>query len=110
LELEVGNLLKKSGAGRVVQTGTVDRGIDYMVERNGKRIGVEIKAWSRPPPRPILQQTIERVASAGRAAGATDVLLVVPNETTVPSGLTEQDDSVHVVHVSELPQALHSIA
>jgi len=76
LEKSVERVVKRYGGERL---DGPDRGLDFLVERQGRRLGIEVKAWSRPLPRSLVDRALERAALAGQRLGVDEVLFVTPN-------------------------------
>ena len=102
LERQVQRVLKKANVKDIERP---DRGLDFVVKRNGTMVGLELKAWQRPVSRPVLGRIFKAAETAGRRCGVDEVLLVVPNRSPVKAnGLG--GDFVRVVKADELDQAL----
>lgn len=104
LERLVQRILKKADLKTIEAP---DRGLDFVVEREGASIGLELKAWQRPVSRPVLGRVFKSAETAGRRMGVDEVLLVIPSRGLIKAnGLGS--DFVRVVEMDELEQALRS--
>jgi hypothetical protein len=102
LERSVERVVKRYGGERL---DGPDRGLDFLVERQGRRLGIELKAWNRPLARPFVDRALERAALAGKHLGVDEVLFVTPSRP--PSSAREADDGlVRWIAVDELAAAL----
>ena len=72
-ESAVRKTLEKFGK---VFASTGPEGFDFIFERGGKKIAVEVKAWSRSVPPAILRDVGDRLAAAAQRAGASEAILV----------------------------------
>jgi len=89
-EAQVRRLLQSSGA--VVQASGADQGFDFLVERGGKKILVEVKAWSRPVPGAILSRIAARLRQAARRAGASESVIVTKTPIRQAKQIAAEDD------------------
>jgi hypothetical protein len=84
-----------------------DLGLDFVVERDGKRIGLDLRPWHRPIPRPVLSRIVKRLDEAGHRSGVEEVLMVVPQAKFVDvDGLG--DGFVQAISMDRLERALRS--
>jgi HJR/Mrr/RecB family endonuclease len=76
-ENQVARVIKKSAA-RSVETGTYsDRSFDFMVDLNGKRIGIEAKSWTgRHLPKVLVDVALKRIEAARTRTDADEAILV----------------------------------
>lgn len=83
-----------------------DRDLDFVVGQNGKRVGIELKSWSRPIARANLGRAMKNAAEAGRRAGVDEVLIVTPGPP--PAYYREiEAENVRVIGVDELSAILN---
>jgi hypothetical protein len=104
LERQVQRVLKKADLN---ETERPDRGLDFVVRRDGRTVGLELKAWQRPVPRPVLGRSFKFAETAGQQLGVDEVLLVVPDRSPVRAD-DLGGDFVRLVKADELAQALRS--
>lgn len=76
-ERDVARAIEKAGG--VVRTSPSDGEFDFLVERGGKKILIEVKAWLRPVPRAIMGRTVERLKGALVRHGADLAIIVTPS-------------------------------
>jgi hypothetical protein len=102
LERAVERIVKRYGGERL---DGPDQGLDFLVERQGRRLGIELKAWNRPIPRANLGRAVKNAASAGKRTGVDEVLLVTPSPSPASTdGIGDGD--VRVIGVDELAAVL----
>jgi hypothetical protein len=104
LERQVQRVLKKAQFKEIERP---DRGLDFVVKRNGRSVGLELKGWQRPLSRPVLGRIFKSAETAGQRFGVDEVLLVVPDRSPVKTN-GFGGDFVRVVKADELEEALRS--
>jgi len=62
--------------GRLAEPSGGGRGFDFLIERDGRKIAIGVKAWSRPIPSSILTEVLKRLKHAAAQTGATEAILV----------------------------------
>jgi len=102
LERSVERVVRRYGGKRLVGP---DRGLDFLVKRKGKRLGIELKIWNRPISRPNLGRAVKSASLAGKRIGVDEVLLVTPNSLPVSTDGIGNGD-VRVIGVDELAAVL----
>jgi hypothetical protein len=102
LERSVERVVKRYGGHRLEGP---DQGLDFVVKREGKRLGIELKTWNRPIPRANLGRAVKNAAIAGKRMGVDEVLLVTPSPPPASTdGIGEGE--VRVIGVDDLGAAL----
>jgi hypothetical protein len=99
-ESTVRKILEKFG--KVVASTGPDRGFDFIFERGGKKIAVEVKSWNRPVPPPILREVGNRLANAAERAGATEAILVTSTGTKQYSETLRENVGIKIMDLKEL--------
>lgn len=89
-EREVVNVLEKAGF-RLKVAGLRDEGYDFAFDRGGKKILVEIKAWSRPMPTRIVKRIAERLRQVAERERASEAIIVTPKPVRMPSHVLDED-------------------
>ena len=87
--------------GGVQQTSAGDRGFDFIVERGGRKIVVEVKTWSRPIPAAILSTIVKRLKEAAARTGAADAIIVTSGSTPHAKAIADAE-GVKVLTLREL--------
>lgn len=75
--------------------------VDYVIERDGRRTGVEIKNWSLPPARERAQLTLQKLDEARGRFGFDEILVVTAPGMTLPDGV-DVPDGVRIEDLDEL--------
>ena len=65
----------------------IRRTVDFVAERDGERIGVEIKNWAQQPPRDGFEHALELVGAARERYGFDRILLITRPGIEVPAGV-----------------------
>jgi hypothetical protein len=99
-ESTVQKILEKFG--KVFASSGPGKGFDFIFERGGKKIAVEVKSWSRPAPPPILREVGNRLAEAARQAGATEAILVTTAGTKQYSETLPENVGIKIMDLKEL--------
>lgn len=81
----------------VVRAAPSDGGFDFMVEKAGKKILIEVKSWTRPVPRALISRTAERLKSALDVTKADLGIIVTPS--SVP-GISALDLGENISHMA----------
>jgi HJR/Mrr/RecB family endonuclease len=77
--------------GGVQEASGGDRGFDFIVERGGRKIAVEVKAWSRPIPAAILSAIVKRLKEAAARTGAADAINVTSGYTPHANAIADAE-------------------
>lgn len=89
--------------GFVVKEAMDDNGYDFMIERAGRKILIEIKAWSRQMPRHILNNILKRLGNAAIRNQVKESIVVTRFPITDRERVTEIiGDNVKVMTLREL--------
>lgn len=83
-ERSVAKAIEKSGI-KIQPAGSGDRGYDLALEKDGKKIFVEVKAWSRPMPIRILSRVIELLEKAVTLKNAAEGIIVIKSPMDLKS-------------------------
>ena len=62
--------------------------VDFVVERNDERVGIEIKNWSHNPTREEFDRAFRRVADARERYGFDRILMIVRPGIELPAGVS----------------------
>jgi hypothetical protein len=98
-EREVAKVIERAD-GKVVSP-TTDAGYDFMVERNGKKILIEVKNWSRPVPAALVRIVAQRLSAALERENASAAILVTASSIPLSAKLPE-DSRIRVMSLREL--------
>jgi CheY-like chemotaxis protein len=85
----------------------IRRTVDFVAERSGERIAVEIKNWPQQPARREFERTLESVAAARERYGFAQVLLITRPGIAVPADI-DLPPWMTVLTIDELVPALTS--
>jgi hypothetical protein len=97
-EREVSGVLNKLGAtSKLSRPGT---GFDFMTMVSGKKILIEVKAWSRPASIAIIRHLVAKLSQAIRAHGADEAIIVTKAPVDLPPDLLK-DTSVRIMSLRE---------
>lgn len=100
-ERDVVTVLTKAGV-RIQAAGARDRGYDLVIDRGGRKVLVEIKAWKRPMTSRIVRMAIDQLREAfARHEDASEAILVTQRGVQVPIDLREHN-RVKVMTLREL--------
>jgi hypothetical protein len=77
-ENDVRKILENSNLS--IHPDTVDQGYDYLVEKGGKKILLELKSWPKPLPDQIIRDAMNRLNDASKRVGATESIIVTKNK------------------------------
>jgi hypothetical protein len=105
-EEQVRKVLESTGV--TVQHSGTDRGYDFLVERDGKKILVAVKAWQTPFPGSLLGRSAGRLRETAQRNGASEAIIV----TSLPISNAKQlgvEESVKVMTLRELRNYLAHI-
>ena len=75
-ERDVAKFIGKAGL-KITPSNSVKNRYDFSIHKNGKKILVEVKAWSRPIPFNILSEVVEVLDKTVRAENADEGLVIV---------------------------------
>jgi CheY-like chemotaxis protein len=81
------------------------RSVDFVAQRDGDRIGIEIKNWSRQPTREEFEHALQRVRAARERYGFDRILMITRPGIEVPAGV-DMPDWITVLTVDELVASL----
>ncbi len=98
-ERDVARTIEKVGG--VVRAAPSDGGFDFLIERGGKRILIEVKAWARPVPRAIIGRTVERLKTALEKQNADLAIIVTPSSFPAAASLG-LDESIRLMALRDL--------
>ena len=107
LENEVFGLLKKSGVS-ITQSpldGAGHREYDFLVERDGESLLVEVKNWTRKMPSSLISRTFEKLQKALEKTNASYAVIVVSKMTDTRSPFPN-DERVKVMTLAEFRKHL----
>jgi hypothetical protein len=97
-EREIADVLRKAKIQPDMSAN--NRGVDFIVEINGRRIGIVVKTWSKATPRGMAWSSIRRLRET-RTSLALDDLVVVTTE--MPAWVPETEtDGVRIISRHEL--------
>jgi hypothetical protein len=105
-ERDVGKVLNQSDA--KVRMAPLGAGYDFEIDESGKRILLEVKAWSHRVPLALQRQTIDRIRASMKDLNADEAWIVVKDKTVVPHQI--QDEKVRVLSLEELRNTLSWIS
>jgi hypothetical protein len=88
-------------AGAKLIAGPVDKGFDFLVEVEGKRLLIETKAWTRPIPMPILGRLIQQLNEAVGKSKADQAIIVTKESIGMAGGIVG-DSKVLIMSLREL--------
>lgn len=74
-EREVAKTIEKKGL-KIRPAGPRDRGYDFAVEQNGKKIFIEVKAWTRPMPISLLSRIVDVLEKTVQIENAEEGILI----------------------------------
>lgn len=74
-EREVAKAIEKKGL-KIRPAGPRDRGYDFAVEQNGKKIFIEVKAWTRPMPISLLSRIVDVLEKTVQIENAEEGILI----------------------------------
>ena len=103
-ERDVVKALKQAGLGARV-AGPQDLGYDLIIEPEGRKILVEVKAWKRPMPTRIVSTVVDRLREAMYREDASEAILVTRTNVRVPETFQE-DDRIKVMTLRDLRKYL----
>jgi len=83
-EREVANVLGRVGLRYDMVGGARDVGYDFRVDHRGRKILLELKAWSRPIPMRVIAEVAERLRGAVAREGAAEAIIVTPTNLGLP--------------------------
>ena len=90
-----------------MQIGRPSSGFDLLIEKNGRKIALEIKNWSGPRPKFLIESAIRRLREATNSFGITEGIIVTRGP--VPLAKSEEAKNVKIVTFSGLIQYLKEI-
>jgi hypothetical protein len=98
-ERDVAKIIEKTVG--IVKTAPPSGGFDFLVEKGGKKILVEVKTWVRPVSQVTIGRTIERLKIALMSNGADLAIIVTPSPL---SGVTAlgSEDNIRLMALREL--------
>jgi len=74
-EREVAKAIEKKGL-KLRPAGPRDRGYDFAIEHNGKKVLIEVKAWTRPMPIGLLSKTVDVLDKTVQIENAEEGIIV----------------------------------
>jgi len=83
----------------------IRRSVDFVALREGERIGIEIKNWSRPPSRAEFERAFRRVRAAREQYRFDRILMITRAGITIPSDV-DLPDWLTLQTVDELEESL----
>jgi hypothetical protein len=99
-ERDVARTVEKAGL-KLRPAGPRDRGYDFEVELNGRRVLIEVKAWTRPMPTGLILKIASALNESMKKSGASEALIVT--KTPVDTrGLDLSENNVRIVTLRDL--------
>jgi hypothetical protein len=83
-EREVAKAIEKTGL-KIRPAGPRDRGYDFAVEKDGKKIFIEVKAWSRPMPISLLSRVVEVLEKTVKVENAAEGIIITKSPIDLKS-------------------------
>jgi HJR/Mrr/RecB family endonuclease len=107
-ESRVRKALEEMGA--VVHAPSQDQGFDFLVEHGGKKIAIEVKAWSKPLPHGVVEQIASRLRHTADRIGASELIIVTKAPTqSARQAIQSHNSVVKIMTLKELRNyLLHS--
>lgn len=102
-EREVAKTLERAGA--KIRSATGGAGYDFLVEREGQKILIEVKNWTRPVPAGLLRSVAQRLTAQLERESANAAIIVTPAPIPLVARLPE-DSRVRVLSLRELRNSL----
>ena len=98
-ERDVAKALERAGV--KFASPTKDAGYDFLVERGGQKILIEVKSWTRPVPAALLRTVAHRLNAALDRENASAAIVVT--SAPIPlAGTLAEDSRVRVMSLREL--------
>lgn len=97
-EQKVGDVLKKLGV--TSKLSGADSGFDFMTIMGGKKILIEVKAWSHRAPISIIPHLVARLNQSIEAHGADEAIIITKIPVELPPGLLK-DTRVRIMSLRE---------
>lgn len=97
-EQKVGDVLKKLEV--TTKLSGADSGFDFMTIVSGKKILIEVKAWSRRAPISIIPHLVARLNQSIEAHGADEAIIITKIPVELPPGLLK-DTRVRIMSLRE---------
>lgn len=88
-----------------VRAAPSDGGFDFLIERGGKKILIEVKRWVRPVPRAIIGRTVERLKTALERQKA-DLAIIVTPSSFPDSASVGLDENIQLMALRDLKNFL----
>lgn len=95
---KVSDVLKKFGVSS--KLSGLDRGFDFMAIIAGKKILIEIKAWSRRAPISIITHVVARLSQSIKTHGADEAIIITKIPVELPLDLLK-DTRVRIMSLRE---------
>jgi hypothetical protein len=95
---KVGDVLKKFGV--TSKLSGLDRGFDFMAIMGGKKILIEVKAWSHRVPISIIPHFVARLSQSIKAHGADEAIIITKIPVELPPDLLK-DTRVRIMSLRE---------
>ena len=98
-ERDVARVIEKTGL-KILPAGPSDRGYDFAIEKDGKRIFVEVKAWSRTMPIRILSRVVEVLEKTVDMENAAEGFVITKSPIDYKS-LDLENKKIRIMTLSE---------
>jgi hypothetical protein len=98
-ERDVARVIEKTGL-KILPAGPSDRGYDFAIEKDGKRIFVEVKAWSRTMPIRILSRVVEVLEKTVNMENAAEGFVITKSPIDFKS-LDLENKKIQIMTLSE---------
>jgi hypothetical protein len=100
-ENQVARVIKKSPSKPVEKGTNGDSGFDFVIDLNGRRIGIEAKSWAgRRLPKAFVDVALRRIRAAGERAGVDEAILVT--QANLSPLARAEDPKLKVMSLREL--------
>lgn len=99
-EREVAKVLERVGPD-VRAAGPRDVGYDFVVDRGGRKILIEVKAWNRPMPARIVMHIAENLRRALQREQAAEGIIVTQTAVNVPDEVVDRG-SIRIMTLRDL--------
>jgi hypothetical protein len=83
-ERDVAKAIEKTGL-KIQPAGPRDRGYDFAVDKDGKKIFIEVKAWTRPMPIALLSRVVEVLKKTVNVENASEGIIVTKSPIDLKS-------------------------
>lgn len=98
-EKDVARVIEKMGL-NIQPAGPGDRGYDFAIEKDGKKIFVEAKAWSRPMPIQLLSRIVDVLEKTVNLENAIEGFIITKSPIDFKS-LDLQDKKIRIMTLPE---------